>query len=158
MTAAANEEHPTGDATQATIGPEGGSMRVEATDEGDPPIVLIVEDDPNVRKFIVRTLRRAGMTCLTAGTAEDALRISSESGEPIDLLVLDIMLPDSWGTRLMQDVTAHHRGVKVILTSGFTAEDPVLAAGVEARDPDIPFLPKPFTPEELVATVRKLLA
>lgn len=113
-------------------------------------LVLVVEDDPTVLGFIVRTLKRGGFTCLTAETAEEALQTSGSSERPIDVLVLDIMLPDSWGTRLMQDVRHQHPGVGVILTSGFTGEDPVLAAGVEARDPDIPFLKKPFTSEELL--------
>ncbi|TVP48869.1 MAG: hypothetical protein EA350_02670, partial [Gemmatimonadales bacterium] len=66
-------------------------------------------------------------------------------------------LPDSWGTRLMQDVKSQHPAARVILTSGFTAEDPVLAAGVDARDPDIPFLKKPFTQEELLEAARSLV-
>ncbi|TVP54482.1 MAG: response regulator [Gemmatimonadales bacterium] len=121
-------------------------------------LILVVEDDPTVLGFIRRTLKRGGFSCLTAETAEDALQVSSASERPIDLLVLDIMLPDSWGTRLMQDVRAQHPEVAVILTSGFTGDDPVLAAGVAARDPDIPFLKKPFTPEELLETVREKLA
>jgi DNA-binding response OmpR family regulator len=125
--------------------------------EHDKPVVLVVEDDTTVLGFIVRTLRRAGYTCLTAESAEEALQVSSEGDRAIDLLVLDIMLPDSWGTRLMQDVRSQHPEVGVVLTSGFTGDDPVLAAGVEARDPDIPFLKKPFSGEELVASVRSVL-
>ncbi len=117
----------------------------------------MVEDDANVRGFMVRTLQRSGYRCLVAGSAEEALQVSSEVEEPIDILVLDIMLPDSWGTRLVQDIQAQHPFARVILTSGHTADDPVLAAGVQARDPGIPFLHKPFTPEELAGTVESLL-
>ncbi|TVP74319.1 MAG: response regulator [Gemmatimonadales bacterium] len=123
-----------------------------------PPLVLVVEDDPTVQGFIVRTLKRHGYVCLTAGSAEEALRVSSEADRPVDLLVLDIMLPDSWGTRLMQDVRAQHEDVRVILTSGYTSEDPILAAGVDARDPDIPFLEKPFAPDGLLEAVRTALS
>jgi DNA-binding response OmpR family regulator len=128
---------------------------IDGEDSG--PVVLVVEDDSTVQGFIVRTLKRGGFRCLAAGSAEEALRVSSEADGAIDLLILDIMLPDSWGTRLMQDVRAQHPDVKVILISGFTADDPVLAAGVEARDPEIPFLAKPFTPEDLLETSRGLL-
>jgi DNA-binding response OmpR family regulator len=121
------------------------------------PLILVVEDDPNVRGFMVRTLQRSSYRCLVAGSAEEALQVSSQVEEPIDILVLDIMLPDSWGTRLVQDIQAQHPYARVILTSGHTADDPVLAAGVQARDPGIPFLNKPFTPEELVQTVESLL-
>jgi DNA-binding response OmpR family regulator len=126
---------------------------------GPGPQVLVVEDDLTVQGFIRRTLKRSGYTCLVAATAEEALRISSEQeeGGGIELLVLDIMLPDSWGTRLMQDIRAQHPKVKVILMSGFTADDPILAAGVAARDPEIPFLPKPFEPEALIAAVEQVL-
>lgn len=121
------------------------------------PLILVVEDDTTVRGFIVRTLKRAGYRCLVAGSAEEALHVSSQVEEPIDLLILDIMLPDSWGTRLVQDIQAQHPYARVILTSGHTADDPVLAAGVQARDPEIPFLNKPFSPDELVETARALL-
>lgn len=122
----------------------------------DRPLVLVVEDDKTVLGFIVRTLKRGGFRCLTAESAEEALQVSNDVGADLELLVLDIMLPDSWGTRLMQDVRAQHPDVGIILTSGFTGEDPVLAAGVDARDPDIPFLKKPFTPEELLEAARSM--
>lgn len=124
------------------------------------PRVLVVEDDPTVQGFIRRTLKREGYDCLVAGTAEEALHISSEEehGSGLDLLILDIMLPDSWGTRLMQDIWSQHPQVKVILMSGFIADDPILAAGVQARDPDIPFLSKPFSHEALIEAVEKVLA
>lgn len=127
-------------------------------DASPAPLVLVVEDDPTVQGFVVRILKRAGYTCITAGSAEEALRVSSETERPVDLLVLDIMLPDSWGTRLMQDIRAQHDGLRVILTSGYTSEDPILAAGVNARDPEIPFLEKPFEPDELLEAARMALS
>lgn len=123
----------------------------------DGPLILVVEDDPIVRGFIVRTLKRSAYRCLVAGSAEEALHVSGQVEEPIDLLILDIMLPDSWGTRLVQDIQAQHPYARVILTSGHTADDPVLAAGVQARDPEIPFLNKPFSPDELTETVASQL-
>jgi two-component system, cell cycle sensor histidine kinase and response regulator CckA len=132
-------------------------MPVWKETDAPPPRILVVEDDDTLRAFVVRLLTRTGYRCVTASSAEEALNVSSTSEEPVDLLLLDIMLPDSWGTRLVQDVRAHHPDVKVILTSGFTAEDPILAAGVEARDPEIPFLAKPFDPEDLLRTVETLL-
>ena len=131
-------------------------MSNDSTETEARPLVLVVEDDTTVLGFIVRTLKRGGFRCLTAESAEEALQVSNSSEEPFRLMVLDIMLPDSWGTRLMQDVRSQHPDVAIILTSGFTGDDPVLAAGVEARDPDIPFLKKPFTPEELLEAARSL--
>ncbi len=132
-------------------------MTIWKETDAPPPRILVVEDDHTLRGFVVRLLGRAGYDVVPAASAEEALTLSSTAEEPIDLLLLDIMLPDSWGTRLVQDIRAHHPEVQVILTSGFTADDPVLAAGVEARDPEIPFLAKPFDPEELVRTVETLL-
>jgi DNA-binding NtrC family response regulator len=124
------------------------------------PRVLVVEDDPTVQGFIRRALKREGYDCIVAGTAEEALHISSEEEQEsgLDLLILDIMLPDSWGTRLMQDIWSQHPNVKVVLMSGFIADDPILAAGVQARDPEIPFLSKPFSHEALIEAVEKALA
>jgi DNA-binding response OmpR family regulator len=132
-------------------------MSVWKETETPPARILVVEDDDTLRAFVVRLLTRAGYRCVAAASAEEALNVSSTTDEAVDLLFLDIMLPDSWGTRLVQDVRAQHPDVQVILTSGFTGDDPVLAAGVEARDPEIPFLAKPFEPDELLRTVETLL-
>lgn len=122
----------------------------EAAGGGDqrPPLALVVEDEEAVRAFVQRVVVAEGYECLEAGSAEEALVTADRAERPLDLLVLDIMLPDSWGTRLVADLRARSPRLGVVLTSGFTGEDPVLGAGIGDR---FPFLSKPFDVEDLRA-------
>jgi len=121
------------------------------------PLILVVEDDLQLRQFVQRTLKRWGYRSLLAGSSEEALRVSAECPESIAVLIQDIMLPDSWGTRLAQDLRSQHPELRLILMSGYAESDPILAAGIHSRDAEIPFLEKPFSPEELVEALNTVL-
>lgn len=118
-----------------------------------PPLVLVVEDEGGLRRFMTRALEKEGYECVEAGSAEEALMAAGEPGRPVDILVMDIMLPDSWGTRLVEDIRAESPDVGVILISGYTESDPVLGAGARERHP---FLTKPFEADELLSAVRRV--
>lgn len=113
-------------------------------------VVLVVEDGVDLRSFLKRTLERHGFTVIDAGTAEEALVLAHAVPDPIDVLLMDIMLPDSWGTRLAEDIKTIHPSIGVILTSGRTLDDPVLGAGIAQRKP---FLKKPFRIAELLDAI-----
>jgi two-component system, cell cycle sensor histidine kinase and response regulator CckA len=113
-------------------------------------VVLVVEDSEDLRRFLRRTLERYGFSVLEAGSAEEALMLADAASHGIDILLMDIMLPDSWGTRLAEDIRMLHPDVGVILTSGHTVEDPVLGAGITQRNP---FLKKPFAIEQLLQAI-----
>lgn len=115
-------------------------------------LVLVVEDERGLRRFVRRVLENEGYECLEAGSAEEALVAVDRARRPVDLLILDIMLPDSWGTRLVEDVRARSPSLGVVLTSGYADADPVLGAGTQQRRP---FLAKPFEASELLAAVRE---
>lgn len=114
----------------------------------------MVEDGEELRKFMRRALERHGFTVLEAATAEEALVLANSLPHAIDVLLMDIMLPDSWGTQLAEDIRMLHPGIGVVLTSGRTVDDPVLGAGITQREP---FLKKPFKISELVDAVVSVL-
>jgi two-component system, cell cycle sensor histidine kinase and response regulator CckA len=118
-------------------------------------LVLLVEDDEVVRELVRRGLERADFRVIAVGTAEEGLVVADQYRNQIDVLVMDIMLPDSWGTRLAVDVRTLHPEVGVVYVSGFATEDPVLGAGLTELKP---FLQKPFAIQELVDAVRSVLA
>lgn len=117
-------------------------------------LVLLVEDDEVVRELVRRGLERERYRVLAVGTAEEGLVIADQYRDQLDVLVMDIMLPDSWGTRLAVDVRTLHPEIGIVYVSGFASEDPVLGAGLRELSP---FLQKPFTIQALLDAVRSVL-
>src|SRR5436309_14251284 len=114
--------------------------------------VLVVEDEPDIRRLIVLHLERDG--CRTAADGPDALR-AVKAAAP-DLVVLDLMLPELDGLevcrRLRNDAST--AGVPIIMLTAKSDEvDRVVGLEVGADD----YVGKPFSPKELVARVRAVL-
>ena len=117
--------------------------------------VLLVEDEDAVRMFGARALRNKGYNVLEAVNGESALDVINNSGEPIDLIISDVVMPGMDGHTLIRLVRHERPEVKVILMSGY-AED---AFREEiSRDPSIAFLAKPFSLKGLAAKVKEVLA
>ena len=113
--------------------------------------VLLVEDEDAVRKLARYVLEDRGYTVVEACDAETALSLLA--GEPgIDLLLTDLAMPGMSGRDLAERVRAAHPQVGVVFMSGYTPE-----AGRLAEVADSTFLPKPFTPTELLRTVEENL-
>jgi DNA-binding response OmpR family regulator len=117
--------------------------------------VLVVEDEPAVRRMLTRTLRAQGYSVLEAGNGEEALDRMRREAQPVELVVLDVVLPGLNGHELARRITRERPGLPILFVSGFTGE------GVDPEDlfehgPQL--LRKPFAPETLARTVRDLLA
>jgi CheY-like chemotaxis protein len=113
--------------------------------------VLLVEDEPAVRRLVSRTLERAGYSVLEAETAAAAAAMWSRS--PIDLLLTDVVMPGVDGAELARRFSAERPGARVLFMSGYT--EGVLVD--RAREAQVPFLQKPFTRAELMRRVREVL-
>ena len=116
--------------------------------------VLIVEDEPAVRSLIRRILEREGHRVLEATDGEHALAASRGSEAAIDLLITDVRMPGIGGPALTRLLLAERPGLRVILTSGYA--DDIVGGGIGPGTPL--FLEKPFSPDQLVQTVRQALA
>jgi CheY-like chemotaxis protein len=109
-------------------------------------VVLVVDDEPAVRHYVVRALSTGGYRALEADDAGTAVAMLAELGPGvIGLVVSDVAMPEVSGERLAATIARHWPGIPVLLISG----QPY--AGPE------PFLAKPFPPEQLVETVDGLL-
>jgi two-component system, OmpR family, phosphate regulon response regulator PhoB len=116
--------------------------------------VLVVEDEPDIRRLVVLHLEREGFRCRTATTGSDALR-EVKSAVP-DLVVLDLMLPEVDGLevcrRLRRDTST--AGIPIIMLTAKSDEvDRIVGLEIGADD----YVGKPFSPKELVARVRAVL-
>ena len=113
--------------------------------------VLVVEDDPGVRRFVQIVLERNGYRVIAATSAHDALEQVARGSEPIDLLITDIVMPGMSGIELAKEISQLAPGLKVLFASGYT-ENTIVHHGV--LDPGMSFLQKPFGPSQLAERVR----
>ncbi|MBS1877752.1 MAG: PAS domain S-box protein [Acidobacteria bacterium] len=114
--------------------------------------ILLIDDDPNLRRLAVSVLHDAGYRVLEATDALHAIRIAEET--PIDLLLTDVLMPGMNGRNLAAKVLGMRPNSRVLYISGFN-EDATLLQGV--YEPGASFLRKPFTPAQLERNVREIL-
>jgi CheY-like chemotaxis protein len=117
--------------------------------------VLLVEDDDAVRAVARRMLELIGMTVLQAAGPGEALRVSAEYTGRVDVLVTDVRLPGMDGPELAARLRAARPDVRVVFMSGGLREEALRSAPEDAR---VEYLQKPFTPAQLIAVLRKVLA
>ena len=120
---------------------------------GGTETILLVEDEPQVRAVVRRTLERGGYAVIVAQDPNEAVRVAEAAG-PIDLLLTDVVMPYMNGRELAERVRSRRPGVRVLFTSGYT-DDAILRHGV--LDEGVPFLQKPITPASLMRSVRETL-
>jgi hypothetical protein len=133
--------------------------RVEAveppTGPGAPGTVLLVEDEPALRRLVVTMLEDQGYTVLQAGNGHDAIAVADRHRGDIDLLLTDIVMPRLSGPELAAQLRGLRPGLEVLFMSGYN-DSRLLSRGVE--ESQVNLLVKPFTPDQLVARVAELLA
>ena len=110
--------------------------------------ILVVDDEQSIRTIVEYALKDAGFEVVTAGRGDDALAVMER--DPIDLVVLDVMLPGMDGLEVCQKIRAE-RSVPIIMLSARGEElDKVLGLELGADD----YVTKPFSPRELVSRVK----
>ena len=116
--------------------------------------ILVVEDENDLRRFVVRVLRRAGYIVLSAVDAEAALASVHEYQEEIHLLLTDVVMPGRTGKELWESLRLLRPGVRVLFMSGYARN--ILGEHV-SLGPDTPLISKPFSAAELTAMVYEVL-
>ena len=115
-------------------------------------VILLVEDEAPVRAFASRALRMRGYTVLEAESAEEALVVLEDNALEIDVFVTDVIMPGMDGPSWVKKALEVRPGTKVVFVSGY-AEDSFDSD--QALIPNSVFLPKPFSLNELTATVHQ---
>jgi signal transduction histidine kinase/CheY-like chemotaxis protein len=137
-----------GDETAAIASTADGVPAAEADE-----IILVVEDEAQVRDMSVDALRELGYTVMQATNGHDALDLIADQSR-LDLLFTDIVMPEMNGRQLADKAKAIRPGLRVIYTTGYT-RNAVVHNGV--LDPGVALLQKPFTISQLARKVRDVL-
>lgn len=132
------------------IGTSGSAGRHEGN-AVSPPTILVVDDDPAARTLVSTALERDGFAVIEAATAADA-RQATRSRQ-VDLVVLDLGLPDEQGLDWLTDLRRVSSTPVVVLTGRSNVEDRVVGLRLGADD----YLVKPFSPQELAARIAAVL-
>ena len=127
---------------------------IAESERGDKSI-LIVEDDPLVREYVVTQIRSLGYATLAAGNGAEALAIIDGPGR-IDLLFTDVIIPGGMnGRQLAIEALTRRQELKVLYTSGYT-ENAIVHHG--RLDAGVLLLPKPYLSSDLARMIRTALA
>ncbi len=120
---------------------------------GERETILLVEDDPNLRKTTRMLLEMSGYVVLEAGNGVEALRVWDEHGDRIGLVFTDMTMPEGLdGRQLVAELRKRRPGLKAILTSGYNSD--LSGRELDARER---FLMKPCPVPELLEAVRGAL-
>jgi len=127
----------------------------QITIRGGAETILLVEDERPVRELVARVLQKYGYKILHAGTGAEALEVWKGSRNEINLLLTDLVMPGEMNGRdLAEKLWAEAPGLKVIFTSGYSAD----IVGKDFKlEPEVNFLQKPYHPQTLALTVRRCL-
>jgi signal transduction histidine kinase/CheY-like chemotaxis protein len=126
----------------------------EGSTLGSGETVLVVEDEPDVRRMAARSLAEAGYSVLEAAGGEEALAIVLEAGSPLRVVLTDVVMPDGNGRELGARIAEIRPELPLIFMSGYTDED-VIRRGLLERGQR--FIQKPFSPEALARLVHDAL-
>ncbi|MHC4883634.1 MAG: response regulator [Planctomycetota bacterium] len=121
---------------------------------GQNELILVAEDEEDVRKLVVKILTAAGYATIDAADGHAALKHYASLAKPIDLLLTDIMMPGMNGHELFELLRDRQPGVRALFMSGYT-DTAIVHHGV--LDSDTPFLQKPFVASSLIRAVQEQL-
>ena len=121
---------------------------------GGTETVLLVEDEAGVRALLRYTLRLYGYTVLEAQDGQEALAIADQHSGTIHLIVTDMVMPRLTGREVVARLQPGRPTMKTLYMSGYTRDTRADCSTVNTSHP---LLQKPFTPDELLRTVRQIL-
>jgi PAS domain S-box-containing protein len=130
------------------------SARADAP--GGTEVILLVEDEVAVRAVVRTALRRSGYRVLEAAHAAQCLEVWAAERGSIALVLTDLVMPGGMnGLELARELKRENAGLKVLFMSGYSAD--VVAGESEVLRAGVNFLQKPFSPQLLLALVRRAL-
>jgi two-component system cell cycle sensor histidine kinase/response regulator CckA len=118
------------------------------------PTVLVVDDEPISRRIAYRTLSEQGCRVLEAASAAETLDALRMMNRPVDLVLVDVVMPGTDGVELAEQIFAEFPDQRILFMSAYPAE---VLAQRGLQDLRVLFLAKPYTRAELTAKVGEAL-
>jgi CheY-like chemotaxis protein len=109
--------------------------------------VLVVDDDPSLRNLIRRILQSRGYKAILAANAVEALEAAEADDPSIDVLLTDLAMPGLGGLELASRLRRWRSDLSIVIMSGDIAPE------LRRSEPRMAFLPKPFSPDDLIAAI-----
>lgn len=116
--------------------------------------ILIIEDEEPIRGFIEINLMRYGYAVLQAGSAEEGIDLVKKALPPIDIILLDVMLPGMNGFEACKEIRNWNPSIGIIMLTAKVQEMDKVHGLMNGADD---YIPKPFSPNELIARIEALL-
>ncbi len=113
--------------------------------------ILFVEDEASVRGIAAKALRKKGYRVIEAEDGEEALEILEETDVPFDMMISDVVMPGMDGPSLLRAGRELLGDARIVFISGYAEEE---FSDLLSEEPDVTFLPKPFTFAELAEKVK----
>jgi len=139
----------------SSVAPRKVEARPKERPVGRGEVVLVVEDEPDVRRMAERILTKGGYSVISTSGGEEALDVCRRADRAIHLLLTDVIMPGMLGTELVEQISTVRPELEVIFMSGYSHE--VLAPRALAEQGAGAFIEKPFSASELLKAVRGLL-
>jgi CheY-like chemotaxis protein len=117
-------------------------------------IILVVEDDEEVRTYVAEILRDLGYRVFHVGDAEAALELVHRENGRIDLILTDVVLPNKNGRMLADEATASYPAIRILFMTGYS-RNAIVHQG--RLDPGVALIQKPLTQADLAMKVREVL-
>jgi CheY-like chemotaxis protein len=136
---------------ETTDAPTSTSLPVSSPHTVEEAVVLLAEDDIDVRAALARALSRSGFTVLQCGDAESAREILAQRRTNVDILCTDGIMPGGGTGTLIDEYLGAYPAGKVIMCSGYVQDEVRVR---ETQSESISFLPKPFAPSDLIERIR----
>jgi CheY-like chemotaxis protein len=114
------------------------------------PCILIVDDEPMIRRFIRLLLEQSGFAVLDAANGNEALTLFHAHRDTISLVLTDVLMPNMNGAALVNHLRQINPDVPILFISAYCDTVREAMSNIEC-------LPKPFTPDELVNKVQRAL-
>jgi two-component system, cell cycle sensor histidine kinase and response regulator CckA len=116
--------------------------------------VLLVDDEPIVRKVMGRRLRQAGFSVIEAANGQEAIAAANQPQNEIDMVVSDVVMPEMNGPEVVAEIQRSRPSVAVLYVSGYP-EDVIARRGV--LQPGIEFMEKPLVSGAIASKAREVL-
>ena len=116
------------------------------------PVILVADDEPFIRNLVTLLMQYEGYFVLSAADGHEGLELARRYPGTIDLVITDVNMPRMNGSDLCSHLIQERPGIKMLMMSGADMNE------IISQNENLPFLPKPFDGQTLIARVKTILS